>query len=77
MRFLSERLFFLAGTSLFGIHAVPFRVVGLATWFLVLGLASPLLEPVSLVPGLPESPLLCFWTTSYALVTPLAWSSSL
>lgn len=75
VRFLSERLFFLIGTFLFGVHAVPFRVVGLATWFLVLALASMIGTRLtgSRVAGCAAA---IFWTTSYALVTPLAWSSA-
>jgi hypothetical protein len=75
IRFLSERLFFLLGTALFGIHAVPFRVVGLATWFLVLALASVIGARLT---GSRAAGLLAavFWTTSYALVSPLAWSSA-
>lgn len=75
VRFLSERLFFLIGTAIFGIHAVPFRLVGLATWFLVLTLASLIGTRLtgSRAAGFWSA---LFWTTSYALVTPLAWSSS-
>ena len=75
VRFLSERLFFLTGTSLFGIHAVPFRVVGLLTWFVCLALAAEIGAKLSdsRAAGLLAA---IFWTTSYALVTPLAWSSS-
>ena len=75
VRFLSERLFFLMGTSLFGFHAVPFRAVGLATWFLVLALATLIGTRLtgSRAAGVAAA---LFWTTSYALVTPLAWSSS-
>jgi hypothetical protein len=75
VRFLSERLFFLTGTTLFGIHAVPFRVVGLLTWFLCLALAAEIGWKLfeSRAAGLLAA---IFWTTSYALVMPLAWSSS-
>jgi hypothetical protein len=75
VRFLSERVFFLIGTSLFGIHAVPFRIVGLATWFLVLALASVIGTRLtgSRAAGVAAA---VFWTTSYAVVRPLAWSSS-
>ena len=75
VRFLSERLFFLIGTFLFGVHAVPFRLVGLATWFLVLAVASLIGTRLtgSRVAGVAAA---IFWTTSYALVTPLAWSSA-
>ncbi len=75
VRFLSERMFFLIGTFLFGVHAVPFRLVGLATWFVVLVLASLIGTRLtgSRVAGYAAA---IFWTTSYALVTPLAWSSA-
>ncbi len=75
VRVLSERVFFLLGTSLFGIHALPFRVVGILTWFLCLALAA---EIGSLLVDSRAAGLLAalFWTASYALVTPLSWSSS-
>ena len=75
VRFLSERLFFLIGAIFFGVHAVPFRVVGLATWFLVLALATAIGTRLtgSRVAGVAAA---IFWTTSYALVTPLTWSSA-
>ncbi len=68
VRFLSDRLFFLAGTTLFGIHAVPFRIVGIATWFLALTLASMIGTRLtgSRIAGVAAA---VFWTTSYALVT--------
>jgi len=75
VRFLSERLFFLIGTFLFGVHAVPFRLVGLGTWFLALTLGSMIGTRLtgSRVAGCAAA---IFWTTSYALVMPLAWSSA-
>jgi hypothetical protein len=75
VRFLSERLFFLIGTSLFGVHAVPFRAVGLATWFVVLTLATLIGTRLTGSPAAGVAAAI-FWTTSYALVTPLAWSSA-
>jgi hypothetical protein len=75
VRVVSERLFFLAGVSLFGIHAVPFRVAGLLTWFGCLTLASIIGQKLtgSRAAGLWAA---VFWTSSYALVTPLAFSSA-
>ena len=40
VRVLSERAFFLVFTPLFGLHALPYRLIVLATWFVDLGLAS-------------------------------------
>src|SRR5262249_17621139 len=40
IRFLSERLFFLTFSSLFGLHVLPYRVWVLATWFADLTLAA-------------------------------------
>ena len=40
VRVLSERLFFLIFTPVFGLHALPYRVIVLSTWFVDLGLAT-------------------------------------
>jgi hypothetical protein len=40
VRVLSERVFFLIFAPLFGLHALPYRIVVLATWFADLALAT-------------------------------------
>ena len=40
VRFLSERAFFLTFSSLFGFHAVPYRIWVMGTWIADLTLAS-------------------------------------
>ena len=75
VRVLSERIFFLVLSSVFGVWAAPFRFCALATWFAVLTLANAIGVSLtgSRLAGLAAAVL---WTTSYVLVTPLAWASA-
>lgn len=75
VRVLSERVFFLALTSAFGLYAWPFRVVALATWFADLVLIQLIGARLtgSRAAGLLAAML---WTVSATLVLPLAWASS-
>ncbi len=75
VRVLSERIFFLVLSSVFGVWAAPFRFCALATWFAVLTLANAIGVRLtgSRLAGLAAAVL---WTTSYVLVTPLAWASA-
>lgn len=75
VRFLSERLFFLSFSSLFGFHVLPYRLWVLGTWFADLTLASLIGARLtgSRAAGLWAALL---WTTSAAIVLPLDWASS-
>jgi hypothetical protein len=75
IRFLSERLFFLVIGGLFGLHALPFRLWTLATWFADLTLASLVGARLtgSRAAGLIAAVL---WTTSACIATPLSWASA-
>jgi hypothetical protein len=75
VRVLSERLFFLLFSSVFGLHAAPFRWFGLATWFLALALAAAMGARItgSRAAGVAGAVV---WTTSFAVSVPLMWSSA-
>lgn len=75
VRVLSERLFFLVFSSVFGLHAAPFRWFALATWFVALGLAGALGARItgSRAAGIAAAVV---WTTSFGVAVPLMWSSA-
>lgn len=75
VRVLSDRLYFLILSSLFGDWAAPFRLCSLATWFGALTLASAIGFRLtgSRLAGMAAAIL---WTTSYVLVVPLAWAAA-
>ncbi|HLH43366.1 MAG TPA: hypothetical protein VKV74_10295 [Bryobacteraceae bacterium] len=71
VRVLSDRLFYLGLYSLFGVAAVPFRVVILLTWFAALALGAALGSKIT---GSRAAGLLgvLLWTVNKVMVTPLA-----
>jgi hypothetical protein len=75
IRFLSERLFFLTFSSLFGLHVLPYRIWVLLTWFADLTLATLVGTRLtgSRVAGVIAAIL---WTANSIVVTPLSWTSS-
>ena len=75
IRVLSERAFFLTFSWMFGLHAVPFHVWTMLTWFGALTLAALIGERLtgSRAAGLLAAVL---WTTSPNLSAPLCWLSS-
>jgi hypothetical protein len=75
IRFLSERLFFLTFSSLFGLHVLPYRIWVLATWFADLTLAALIGTRLtgSRAAGVIAAVL---WTANSIVVTPLSWTSS-
>jgi hypothetical protein len=75
VRVLSERLFFLLFSSVFGLHAAPFRWFALATWFLALALVGAMGARItgSRAAGIAAAVV---WTTSFAVAVPLMWSSA-
>jgi hypothetical protein len=75
VRVLSERLFFLVFSSIFGMHAAPFRWFALGTWFLALALAGAVGARItgSRAAGIAAAVL---WTTSFGVAVPLMWSSA-
>jgi hypothetical protein len=75
VRVLSERLFFLVFSSVFGLHALPYRLWILSTWFadLALGAIIGVRLTGSRAAGLLAAIL---WTTSANIVTPLIWASA-
>jgi hypothetical protein len=75
VRVLSERVLFLVLSGFFGLHALPFRVVALGTWFANLVLIQLIGARFtgSRAAGLIAAVL---WTISATLVSPLAWASS-
>lgn len=80
VRVLSERVFFLVFSSIFGVHAAPFRWFGLTTWIAALGLAAALgsritgsREAGSRVAGIAAA---VAWTTSFAVAVPMMWSAA-
>lgn len=75
VRVLSERLFFLVFSTVFGLHAAPFRWFGLATWFVALGLAAAMGARIagSRAAGIAAAVV---WTTSFGVAVPLMWSSA-
>jgi hypothetical protein len=75
VRVLSERVFFLVLSALFGLHAWPFRAISLVTWFADLVLIQLIGSRLtgSRVAGLWAAVL---WTMSATLILPLAWASA-
>jgi hypothetical protein len=75
IRFLSERLFFLTFSSLFGLNAVPYRIMVLATWFGTLTLATLIGARLtgSRAAGILAAVL---WTINSNITAPLAWASA-
>ena len=75
IRFLSERLFFLTFSSLFGLHVLPYRIWVLTTWFADLTLATLIGTRLtgSRIAGVTAAVL---WTANSIVVTPLSWTSS-
>ena len=75
VRVLSDRLFFLILSSLFGDWAAPFRLCALITWFAALTLANAIGFRLtgSRAGGMAAAIL---WTTSYVLLVPLAWTAA-
>src|SRR5580698_9960849 len=75
IRFLSERLFFLTFSWLFGLHALPYRLWTVLTWFGNLTLASLIGARLtqSRAAGLIAAVL---WTANSVIVTPLSWTST-
>ena len=75
----SERAFFLIFTSLFGLHAFPFRLFVFLNQFANLVLLGMIARKLTPVEGLRDvagiaAPLI--WLSSMTLVTPMAWSSA-
>jgi len=75
VRVLSERVFFLVFSWIFGVHAAPFRWFGLVTWIGALGLAAALGSRIagSRVAGIVAA---IAWTTSFAVAVPMMWSAA-
>src|SRR5580704_14852891 len=75
VRVLSDRVFFLVLSSVFGDWAAPYRICALATWFAALTLANAIGVRLtgSRLAGCAAAIL---WTSSYVVVTPLAWASA-
>lgn len=75
IRTLSERLYFLIPASLFGLSAVPFRVMSMGTWFVDLALIQAIGARLwqSHAAGLWAA---LFWAATPVLITPLAWSAA-
>jgi hypothetical protein len=75
VRVLSERVFFLVLSGLFGLHAWPFRAISLATWLADLVLIQVIGARLtgSRAAGLWAAVL---WTMSATLILPLAWASA-
>jgi hypothetical protein len=75
MRILADRTFFFAFSSLFGLHALPYKLFVLATWCASLGLAAAIgarLTGSRLAGALAA----ILWTTNVNVTTPLAWVSA-
>ncbi len=73
IRPLSERAFFMAGFSLFGLDALPFKIVIFATQFANLALVASIGERLS---GLRWAGFFAavFWVLNGAGIEPLGWS---
>jgi len=73
VRVLSERVFFLAFSSVFHMNALPFRICAMATWFANLTLAALIGERLigSRAAGVLAAVL---WTANGAVVLPLVWA---
>src|SRR5215469_16367426 len=83
VRVLSDRLFYLALYSLFGVAAVPFHFAILLTWFVALGLGAAIgakifrsIAPAGRPGGSRAAGLAAalLWTVSKVMVAPLAWA---
>ncbi len=75
VRVLSERLYFLVFSSLFDLHALPFRVCALVTWFANLTLAGAIGARLtrSRTAGVIAATL---WTVNAGVPLTLMWASS-
>lgn len=75
IRPLSERLFFLGLYSVFGLEALPFRIVAFATQLVNLALAASITSRLthSRTAGFCAA---LFWGVSSALALPMSWSSA-
>src|SRR5262245_38001407 len=75
VRTLSERLYFLIPASLFGLSAIPFRVMSMGTWFVDLVLIQAIGARLwnSRAAGLWAA---LFWAATPVLITPLVWSAA-
>ena len=75
VRLISERLYFLTLTSLFGFRAWPFRVATLLTWFAALALIQWIGTRLT---GSRAAGLLAalLWTIALPLATPLGWAAA-
>ena len=75
IRVLSERLFFLTFSSVFGLHALPYRLWVLATWFGDLTLANLIGARLT---GSRAAGILAalLWARSACVTTPLVWASA-
>jgi hypothetical protein len=75
IRVLSERLYFLVFSSLFGLNAVFYRLWALATWFADLALAAAIGSRLtrSRAAGVLAAVL---WTSSVAVTRALAWAAA-
>jgi hypothetical protein len=75
VRVFSERLFFLAFSDLFGLHALPYHLWVLATWMLALTLVQRIGEVLtqSRAAGLLAA---LIWAANANAVPPVAWASA-
>jgi hypothetical protein len=75
LRVISERAFFLIFYSLFGLHALPYRILVLGTWFADLTLVSLIGKRLT---GSPAAGWLAavLWTINVNVTTPLMWASA-
>lgn len=75
IRVLSDRLYFLVFSSVFGLNPLPFRLWALATWFADLALAAAIGARLtgSRAAGALGAML---WTSSASVVRALAWASA-
>ena len=75
LRVISERAFFLIFHALFGLHALPYRILVLATWFADLTLASLIGARLtgSRAAGWLAAVL---WTVNVNVTSPLMWASA-
>lgn len=75
VRVLSERVYFLALSSIFGLWSAPFRAAAFAIWFVALTLSAWIGERLtgSKAAGIWAAVL---WASCHALMSPLAWTSA-
>ncbi len=75
VRVLSERVFFLVFSWIFGMHAAPFRWLGLVTWIAALGLAAAVGSRIagSRVAGIAAA---IAWAASFTVAVPMMWSAA-